>query len=33
MFLNQAVLQFEQFTGIEAPAEVMRGVLMEHLRG
>lgn len=31
MFINQAVLQFEQFTGQEAPAEVMRQVVMEHL--
>lgn len=31
MFINQAVLQFEQFTGQTAPAEVMRQVVMEHL--
>lgn len=31
MFVNQAVLQFEQFTGGEAPVEVMRRVVMEHL--
>lgn len=31
MFLNQAVLQFEHFTGKPAPIEVMRRVLMEHL--
>ena len=31
MFINQAVLQFEQFTGQAAPAEVMRKVVMEHL--
>jgi len=31
MFINQAVLQFEQFTGQKAPAEVMRQVVMEHL--
>jgi shikimate dehydrogenase len=31
MFLNQAVLQFERFTGVDAPVDVMRGVLMEHL--
>jgi shikimate dehydrogenase len=31
MFVNQAVLQFEQFTGVDAPAEVMRRVVMEHL--
>jgi len=32
MFINQAVLQFEAFTGVEAPAEVMRKVVMEHLK-
>ncbi len=32
MFVNQAVLQFEQFTGEEAPVEVMRRVVMEHLQ-
>lgn len=32
MFINQAVLQFEKFTGVEAPAEVMRQVVMEHLK-
>jgi shikimate dehydrogenase len=31
MFLNQAVLQFERFTGAPAPVEAMRKVLMEHL--
>ncbi len=31
MFINQAVLQFEQFTGAKAPVEVMRKVVMEHL--
>jgi shikimate dehydrogenase len=31
MFINQAVLQFEQFTGIEAPYAVMRQVVMEQL--
>jgi len=31
MFVNQAVLQFERFTGAEAPVEVMRRVVMEHL--
>lgn len=31
MFVNQAVLQFEQFTGLDAPVEVMRGVVMESL--
>lgn len=33
MFINQAVLQFEQFTGTGAPAAVMRQVVMEHLKG
>ena len=32
MFINQAVLQFEQFTGVDAPADVMRRVVMEHLQ-
>ncbi|MGD9210045.1 MAG: shikimate dehydrogenase [Desulfobacteraceae bacterium] len=32
MFINQAVLQFEKFTGCSAPVEVMRNVIMEHLR-
>jgi shikimate dehydrogenase len=31
MFINQAVLQFEKFTGLDAPVEVMRKVVMEHL--
>jgi len=31
MFLNQAVLQFERFTGVDAPVEVMRRIVMEHL--
>ena len=31
MFVNQAVLQFERFTGADAPVEVMRRVVMEHL--
>ncbi len=31
MFINQAVLQFERFTGVNAPIEVMRRVVMEHL--
>ena len=31
MFINQAVLQFERFTGVEAPEAVMRRVVMEHL--
>ena len=32
MFINQAVLQFEQFTGVSAPIEVMRKITMEHLK-
>ncbi len=32
MFVNQAVLQFERFTGSEAPVEVMRKVVLEHLK-
>lgn len=32
MFINQAVLQFEIFTGGPAPEEVMRRVVMENLR-
>ena len=32
MFVNQAVLQFEQFTGVEAPSDVMRRVVMENLK-
>jgi shikimate dehydrogenase len=32
MFVNQAVLQFERFTGVDAPVEVMRRVVMEHLQ-
>ncbi|MFO8084612.1 MAG: shikimate dehydrogenase [Desulfobacterales bacterium] len=31
MFINQAVLQFEHFTGVEAPIELMRQIVMEHL--
>lgn len=31
MFINQAVLQFEAFTGAPAPCEVMRRVVMERL--
>ncbi|MCP4659404.1 MAG: shikimate dehydrogenase [bacterium] len=31
MFINQAVLQFERFTGVDAPVDVMRRVVMEHL--
>jgi shikimate dehydrogenase len=31
MFINQAVLQFERFTGEPAPGQTMRRVVMEHL--
>jgi shikimate dehydrogenase len=31
MFINQAVLQFEMFTGAAAPQEIMRQVVMERL--
>lgn len=31
MFINQAVLQFREFTGLDAPIEVMRRVVMERL--
>ena len=31
MFIHQAVLQFERFTGVPAPVEVMRHVVMAHL--
>lgn len=33
MFINQAVLQFRHFTGVDAPVEVMRRVLLENLTG
>ena len=32
MFVNQAVLQFDVFTGIPAPADVMRRVVLEQLQ-
>lgn len=32
MFINQAVLQFREFTGVDAPVEVMRRVVMERLK-
>ena len=32
MFVNQAVLQFERFTGVDAPVDVMRRVVMDHLQ-
>ena len=31
MFVNQGALQFERFTGVEAPVEVMRRVVTDHL--
>ena len=31
MFINQAALQFREFTGTDAPVEVMRRVVMERL--
>jgi len=31
MFINQAVLQFEHFTGVDAPVDVMRRVVLEQL--
>lgn len=33
MFINQAVLQFESFTGHSAPVEIMRSVVLGHLGG
>ncbi|HBA89102.1 MAG TPA: shikimate dehydrogenase [Geobacter sp.] len=32
MFINQAVLQFEAFTGVDAPIDVMRNIVMEKLK-
>jgi len=32
LFINQAVLQFEKFTGTAGPVDVMRRVVMEHLK-
>lgn len=32
MFVNQAVLQFERFTGAPAPTDVMHRVVVEHLK-
>lgn len=32
MFINQAALQFEYFTGVEAPVDVMRKVVLEKLK-
>lgn len=31
MFINQAVLQFRHFTGVDAPVDIMRRVVMEAL--
>ncbi|MDT8390422.1 MAG: shikimate dehydrogenase [Lentisphaeria bacterium] len=31
MFVNQAVLQFERFSGVDAPVDVMRDIVMRHL--
>jgi shikimate dehydrogenase len=33
MFVNQAILQFEAWTGESAPREVMRQVVLDHLAG
>lgn len=33
MFVNQAAIQFELWTGRKAPREVMRNVVVEHLQG
>lgn len=33
MFVNQAALQFERFTGSPAPVEVLREVVLSHLTG
>jgi len=32
MFVNQAVLQFERFTGADAPVDVMRRIVLERLQ-
>jgi shikimate dehydrogenase len=32
MFINQAALQFKHFTGVDAPVDVMRRVVLEHLK-
>jgi shikimate dehydrogenase len=32
MFVNQAALQFKYFTGVEAPVEIMRRVVLEQLQ-
>ncbi len=32
LFINQAALQFEYFTGVKAPVEVMRKVVLDKLR-
>jgi shikimate dehydrogenase len=33
MFVNQAILQFEAWTGKSAPREVMKQVVRDHLAG
>lgn len=33
MFINQAVIQFELWTGVKAPEAVMRKALLDHLSG
>jgi shikimate 5-dehydrogenase len=33
LFLNQAVGQFELWTGCEAPADAMRDVLVKKIKG
>jgi shikimate dehydrogenase len=33
MFINQAVVQFELWTGVKAPEEIMRRVIMEQVSG
>lgn len=33
MFVNQAVLQFELWTGKKAPREIMRDIVLQHLEG
>ncbi|MFH0812853.1 MAG: shikimate dehydrogenase [Pseudomonadota bacterium] len=33
MFINQAVLQFELWTGVKAPEAVMKKVILDHLSG
>lgn len=33
MFINQAVVQFELWTGVKAPEEIMRAVILEQISG